>query len=248
MADEIWLYLSIALAGIVVALIIVLFIQREEKKPEKEESVRSERNETLDIWYKPTTRTVTDGTVKEAKDKLRILDLEREILSYAVRRLYEARAEGKITEEERDNLSMKYRDDLRRIKEEISRGESIIALNELERMQEDFVKMFSERFDTLSRRIEDLRSMSGFVAPKVESTIREEIPEETDELEEETKIPSRTNARISAPKRKKETNKSKPPSESSHAHGKTEADRKTEQILAEVEKVLERLGQMEVEE
>ena len=40
-----------------------------------------------------------------AKDELRMLDLERDILGDAIRRLYEAHAEGKITEQERDKLA-----------------------------------------------------------------------------------------------------------------------------------------------
>ena len=46
---------------------------------------------------------------RRAKDELRILYLEREILADAIRRLYEAHAEGKITELERERLAASYK-------------------------------------------------------------------------------------------------------------------------------------------
>lgn len=248
MADDIWLYVAVTLGAVVVALALLLAMQREKKEQQKKEASLPPKPESSDFRPVSASRSVTDDVVREARDKLRILDLEREILSYAVRRLYEARAEGKISEEERDNLAIKYKDDLNRIKEEISRGESVIALNELERMQEEFVQLFSERFDTLNKRIEDLRNMSGYTMPKTE------IPEPEMLIEEEKKEerPVKAGSEKALPtKKRKESSKPKQASESSKPEKsepeKTEAEKKAEQILAEVEKVLERLGQMEAE-
>ena len=75
-----------------------------------------------------------------------MLDLEREILGDAIRRLYEAQAEGKITEAEREKLAATYKARMTSIKESISRDENIVALHDLESMQEDLMKLFSERF------------------------------------------------------------------------------------------------------
>ncbi|MDH5439216.1 MAG: hypothetical protein OEZ48_05745 [Candidatus Bathyarchaeota archaeon] len=175
--------------------------------------------------------------MEEAKDKLRVLGLEREILSYAIRHLYEAQAEGKITEEERNGLAEKYKEDMRRISEQVSRGESVIALDELEGMQEDLLKLFSERFDELSARIEDLRIRSGFepVGPKEAAAEEKEVLVAPEELEvsegaAETKKRRRADRKKAAPT------------------AKSEAERKVERIMAEVEKVLARLEQMEVSE
>ncbi|MEM2112138.1 MAG: hypothetical protein QXX08_09745 [Candidatus Bathyarchaeia archaeon] len=242
MADEVWFYITLMLSTVVIALLILLIMQRE-KKLLREEPLKPSRSKLREMWPLATTRTISEDVVKNAKDKLRILDLEREILSYAIRRLYEAQAEGKITEEERDSLSLKYKDDLNRIKEEISRGESIIALNELERMQQEFVDLFSERFEALSRRIEELRAISGFQPPKIEPL--ETV--ESIEGEEKAAAPPQPAEKAVPVKRKKEAAKPKTPSEEAKTE-KSEAEKKAEQILAEVEKVLEKLGQMEVEE
>ncbi len=93
-----------------------------------------------------------------AKDELRMLDLERDILGDAIRRLYEAHAEGKITEQEREKLAITYKNRMNTIKESISKDEGIVALHELEGMQEDLMKLFSERFGELTSKVEELRT------------------------------------------------------------------------------------------
>jgi len=227
--DDLWLYVSIAFGTTAVALVILLIMEREKRKPLSKEAAKPAPSEILDKFPLPVSRTVTSTLVQETRDKLRIMDLEREILSYAIRRLYEAHAEGKISEEERDRLMLKYKEDLMRIKEETSRGESIVALNELERMREEFVKLFSERFEELNKRIEEVRLLSGFAPPEPEKPPEEEKKE----------------VKAAPPRREREVSKPRAPSPKPE---KSEAEKKIEQIMAEVEKVLERLGQMEVEE
>jgi len=237
--SSIWPLLTSILAIVSTGLAALLIIERERKRS-------SDQNREVAL-SSPLTRvpliakrTVSPDIYEEAKDRLRILDLEREILGYAIRRLYEAHAEGKITEEERDRLAEKYRLELARIKEEIARGESIVALNELERMQEEFIKLFSERFDDLTKRIEQLRTISGLAPPEEEELIEKEIEEEKEKApqrEEPVKKPS-------IPKPKKRKNQVKPPSKPE----KSDAESRVERIVSEIEKVLKKLGRMEVEE
>ncbi len=247
-ASDILPLVTFSLVVVVIALAALLFMERERKKPLTEEPGELGLGESRFQAPFSVGRTVTKDVFEEARDRLRILGLEREILGYAVRRLYEATAEGKITAEERDRLALKYKQDLARIKEEIARGESIVALNELERMQQDFLSLFSERFEELNKRIEELRTLSGFALPEpaepieaieLRKPLEKELPEEE---EEEAKEEAPTEGE--APSRKKKASRPKPPSEPE----KSEAEKKVEQIVAEVEKVLERLGQMEVEE
>jgi tetrahydromethanopterin S-methyltransferase subunit G len=174
-------------------------------------------------------RTVSDEAATKAKEELRVLNLEREILSDALRKLYEAHATGKITEEERDRLAQTYKERMMTVKEAIAKDESIVALHELEAMQEDLIKLFNERFDEISTKIEELRT-------KIEAkTIKEvTIPEAKPSKKPESKEKPEEKA-----KRKR-----KPPSKPTPM---SEAEKRIEEIRAEVEKVLERLGQMEIE-
>jgi hypothetical protein len=202
---------------------LMLYAMRGGKKKKKEEPLEvPEMLEVKEGWPLKVDRSVTSADAKKAQDELRLLDLEREILSHGIRRLYEAQAEGKISEEERDRLAQGYKGRMLEIKETISRGESVVALHELETMQGDLIKLFNERFDEITEKIGNLRSALEFKPVK-------EVP-----------VPSP--GPPSAPPEKAKRRARKP-----SAPKKTEAEKRIEEIRAEVEKVLERLGQIEVE-
>ncbi len=216
------LYVVVAFGAVVVAL-LMLYAMRAGKKKKKEEPLEvPEVSEVGERWSPKVERSVASADAKRAQDELRILDLEREILSHAIRRLYEAQAEGKISEEERNRLGQGYKGRMLEIKDMISKNESVVALHELETMQEDLMKLFDERFDEISEKISNLRSSLEF-----EPVTAVPIPS-----------PAPPSARLEKAKRK-----ARKPS----VPKKTEAEKRIEEIRAEVEKVLERLGQIEVE-
>jgi hypothetical protein len=214
-------------------------MERIKRKPSSGEEKKPVISKILIDKPLIINRTGSSNVVQATVDKLRILDLEREILSYAVRRLFEAQSEGKINEEERNNLMLKYKNDLKRIKEEITRGESVVALNEMEIMQQDFVNLFSERFEQLNEKIMELKELSGQTKSQ-----KKPLLDEIKKTKETSTIKRKTNKQKMVSKPQKiETNK-KPNIEEK----KGEAEKKIDKIVNEVEKVLERLGQMEVEE
>jgi hypothetical protein len=255
----------LVLGTVAIGLVILIVMEQgKEKGPPKEKVKLRRREQTSGTLPQTARKTVTADLMSEAKDKLRLLDLEREILSYAIRRLYEASAEGKISEAERDRLALKYKMDLARINQEIERGESIVALNELERMQEELVKLFSERFNEMNKKIDDLKLRSGLATsalkevaipepvkiqpqpqplPQDEQSPKKEELREEPVVEEKAEEQKQTPDKTDEPKAKK-VNKPKPPAESETG----EAEKEVEEIVAEVEKVLKKLGQMEVEE
>jgi len=225
------LTIALVAVGAIIACVIVIYAMRKHGK--KEETVPEEERQKMEFKGLPfkIAKSVPSDEATRAKEELRILDLEREILSDAIRRLYEAHAEGKITEEERERLAQTYKSRMMTVKDAISKDESLVALHELEAMQEDLIKLFSERFDELSTKIEELRSKVE-AKPIKEITIRA------------AKAPS-----TAAPEEKPATEKAKKKRKTSSAKStpRTEAERRIEEIRAEVEKVLDRLGQMEVE-
>ena len=214
-----WPYIILAVAAVSVTLFALYTMRRGEKEREEPREIP----ETGERWPFKAERTVTTDETRKAEKELKMLNLEREILSYAIRRLYEAHVEGKISEEERDNLAQGYKDRMLKIKDLMSKDESIVALRELETMQGDLVKLFDERFDELNEKIEDVRSNLGV------------------ELVEKAPIPAPTTTPTPPERRTKRERKRSP------RPGKTEAEKRIEEIRAEVEKVLERLGQIEIE-
>jgi hypothetical protein len=216
---------------VIIACIIVIYAMRIRRKKPGAATMQAQAEPAYTGLPFKVTKSVQTSDASSAKDELRILDLEREILSDALRRLYEAHAEGKISEQERERLAGSYKSRMLAVKESMAKDETIVALHELEDMQEDLMKLFSERFGDLASKVEELRS-------KVDVQPVKEIPvkmpktsmlEESEAEEEEEKKPT---------KRRKPAEKPSP---------KTEAEKRIEEIRNEVEKVLDKLGQMEIE-
>ncbi len=257
MSPELWLWLALALTTVAIGLIIILVMEREKGKPLAGEPSKPSQVPKVSVLPQPAEKTVTNEVIIEAKDSLRLLDIEREILSNAVRRLYEASAEGKITEAERDQLVQRYSTDLSRIKEGIEKGESIVALNELEKVREELIKMFSEQFEEINRKIEDLRIKIGLVTQSPKGTVASEAMEEPtfmeqlkveEEPQEETGEEEKAE-NFKQPSEKTVEAKKKPGRLKPSAEQETsDAEKKVEQILADVDKVLKKLSRMEVEE
>ena len=233
---------TIALIASVVILacaIVIYGMRKRTKQPKK--PVETEAEPKLGGLPFKISKSVQGNDASHAKDELRILDLEREILSDAIRRLYEAHAEGKITEQERERLAATYKTRMNSVKDSIAKDETIVALHELEGMQEDLMKLFSERFGELSSKVEELRTRidvkplkeikiqlpTQTAAEKKEESIEEEETEQTERETQKTR-------------KRKKTEPEKPTA-------KTEAEQRIEQIRGEVEKVLDKLGQMEIE-
>jgi hypothetical protein len=213
----------------------------EPKKPQK----KAEGDSSFDYGkHFDISKSVPSNTALNAKDELRMLDLEREILSDALRRLYEAQAEGKITEQEREKLAGTYKARMMSIKESISKDETIVALHDLESMQEDLMKLFSERFGELTSKVEELRTRID-VKPIREIPVK--LPSQTSaaEMEKIDNAEAEEEEAEQASGEEKQKRKRKPSEEKTDA--KTEAEKRIDTIRSEVEKVLDKLGQMEIE-
>ncbi len=225
----------------IVAVVIVIFAMRKGgKKTEKTPQKTGIEPELAGLPFK-ISKSVQSTDASHAKDELRILDLEREILSDAIRRLYEAHAEGKISEQERERLAGTYKTRMMTVKDAIAKDETIVALHELEGMQEDLMKLFSERFGEITSKVEELRTKID-VKPIKEIKVQIQPPPPTPEQTEKTSEEEEgeeEEGEGEKPKKKK-----KPPEKPSQ---KTEAEKRIEEIRTEVEKVLDKLGQMEIE-
>jgi hypothetical protein len=226
---------AIVLVVVIACIIVIYAMRRRGKQPEKTPQHPEMEPELKGLPFK-VTKSVQSTDASHAKDELRILDLEREILSDAIRRLYEAHAEGKISEQERERLAGSYKSRMTAVKESMAKDETIVALHELEGMQEDLMKLFSERFGDLSSKVEELRSKIDVKAVK-EVPVQMPKPSMPEELEEAGEEEEGEEAET----KKKRRKPSEKPSQ------KTEAEKRIEEIRSEVEKVLDKLGQMEIE-
>lgn len=223
---------TIIIVAIIAVCLLILYAMRGRGKKIKE--AREEEKSQVDLRGLPfkVAKSVSSDEAGHAKDELRILELEREILSDAIRRLYEAHAGGQISEEERERLAQTYKSRMMTVKDAISRDESVVALHELEAMQEDLMKLFSERFDELSGKIDELRA-------KTETRPLKEISIPVPDVGPASPDEEKTGTDEKSKRRRKS-----PPAKPSQ---RSEAEKRIEEIRNEVEKVLDRLGQIEIE-
>ncbi len=163
------------------------------------------------------------GDVEKARRELRILNLKREILSMAIKRLFEAEDEGEITREERIRLSKDYEEELKRVNERIRRAELIVTLHQLEALRDDIKRRFDE--------------LLGQTQARIDAILREL---KLERVEEKPKLPARRVRRKPKEEKPKREVKEKPP--------EAGVEERLEELRREILKELEELERLELEQ
>jgi hypothetical protein len=120
--------------------------QTEEMKIEelKERARNSSANQRL----------IPKDQLEKSKRELRTLLLEKELVSGALTRLYEAEAAKEITKDEREMLALKYREELKSLDSKIVGIDAFIEVGDLETLRDQLLRLVSEKIDAIERRIE----------------------------------------------------------------------------------------------
>ncbi len=188
-------------------------------------------NPKLEPFPIPDTikKTITEYDITRARNKLRVANLERDIIGDALTKIYEAEAKGTINETEKNQMIQPYKSDLKRVDSEIDTYKKTVDLYELEAAKEDLFKRFQETFLDIQARIEKIRpsltQLAQIETKTVESKPEPVKTEPVQETEDST-----------GPKEK-------PPREKP----RNKAEEKIETIREEVLKAMERLEQIETE-
>src|SRR5881296_1905050 len=171
-------------------------------------------------------KTVTAGDLGKARDLLRIASLERDIIGNALTTIYEAEAKGQLSEPERNQLTQRYKSDLKRVDGEIDTNKKVVNLHELESAKEDLLKSFHEKLMEIDLRINQIK-------PPITS-----LPAGEQIIVKPGPVPDRPEPETSPaqPIQNKEKPKEKP---------KNKAEERLEAIREEVLKAMERLEQIE---
>ncbi len=175
-------------------------------------------------------KTVTESDIAKARNKLRVANLERDIIGDALTKIYEAEAKGTINEPEKNQIIQPYKNDLKRVDGEIDTYKKTVDLYELEAAKEDLFKRFQETFLDIQVRIERIR-------PSIN------LPASTETRPAEPKSsPAETEPTVAT------TTENTPPKEKSpREKPRNKAEEKIETIREEVLKAMERLEQIETE-
>src|SRR5438093_12479174 len=141
-------------------LLIQLILFGRKKPAEESVSVLAPPSITkLEPFPIPDTirKTVTESDIAKARNKLRVANLERDIIGDALTKIYEAEAKGTINEPEKNQMIQPYKNDLKRVDAEIDTYKKTVDLYELEAAKEDLFKRFQETFLDIQARIEKIQ-------------------------------------------------------------------------------------------
>jgi hypothetical protein len=108
-----------------------------------------------------TPRSTSLEAVNRARETLKVLKLERQILGSAVTTIYESQTKGIITEVERDQLLEKYKVDLKRLEKAINENQDVVDLYDLEVEREDIIKKYKARLAEIDAKLKELKSGSS---------------------------------------------------------------------------------------
>src|ERR671931_2614974 len=96
-----------------------------------------------------------------AKQELQSLQFEKNLVSEAITRVYEAVQEKKIDVIERDRLLTKYKRQLNSYNERIAELQSVIDLKEIGEVRNNLVSLLEERIKGIDRRLDELSYKTG---------------------------------------------------------------------------------------
>jgi hypothetical protein len=206
---------------------IAFWRKREEKKlpePERIIPLPNLSGQSLD------TRPITSAeAVNNAREALKVMKLERQILGSAVTTIYESHSKGVISETERDQMLEKYKVDLKRLEKGIAENQQLVELHDLEIEREEVIKRFKAKLAEIDARLKDLKS--GSITHKPENPVSDTHSTNSD----------RSNGSNSSESHEHE------PDENLDQQAVNESETRIDQIREEILKAMDRLEQIETE-
>jgi len=148
-----------AIVGVVAGVVVARFVFYSRAKPEKVVVARAEPGS------RPTETSVTTADLERSRREMRTIMVERDLLSSAMMKLYEAETEGKITQEEREMISKRYSDQIRDLQSKLKDVELIVEVGELESLRNDLISLFEGKIQNIEARLEVARQRLGPAAP-----------------------------------------------------------------------------------
>ena len=199
--------------GLVLGGLVVRFVFYSRPKPERI------------VVPEPGARVresiVASADLEKSRREMRTIMVERDLLSSAMMKLYEAETEGRITRDEREMISKRYSDQIKDLQSKLKDVELIVEVGELEGLRNDLIGLFEGKIQNIEARLEVAKQRLGPVAapqPKKESA-----PKVQKETDLEKVVEKRAKSEI------------------------TEAERRRKEIMDDVMGELARLEQIDIE-
>jgi hypothetical protein len=145
--------------GVLVAGVVSYFVFYSKPKAEKVETVTRDKSGTLAVG------SVSSADLERSRREMRTMMVERDLLSAALMKVYEAESEGRITKDERETIAKKYSDQIKGIQSKLKDVELIVEVGELEKLRGELVSLFQEKIQNIEARLEQAKERLGVAAP-----------------------------------------------------------------------------------
>jgi len=215
MADPLTL-LAAGVGGGLVGLGASYFVFYSRPKPRKVKGLQRDEAGAL------RSTSFSPSELEKSRREMRTMMVERDLLSSALMKLYEAESEGRITREEREMVTKRYSEQIKSIQSKLKDVELVVEVGELEKLREELVSLFKEKIQNIEARLDQAKERLTPVAPEVVAKQAGRRAEREEELE---KVVER---KVGRPEM-------------------SEAERRVRQIRDEVMDALTKLEQIDVE-
>jgi len=163
-----------------------VYLYSRRQSPRKAEAPRTSLPSGPGSSQNLIMRGPTQSEVETARRETRLLKMEKEYLSGALTRVYEAEVQGRITKDEMQYLSQKYRTDLQAIDEKLSKSQAVVEVADLENARDELLSLVNSKVAQIDARLKDLKGKVGPELPPLETAL-EPLKEERKEKSVEAK-------------------------------------------------------------
>ncbi|MDA4124281.1 MAG: hypothetical protein OK438_02335 [Thaumarchaeota archaeon] len=113
-----------------------------------------------------TAATVPFSDLERSRREMRTIMVERDMLSSALMKFYEAENEGRITREEREMMSKRYSEQIKDLQSKLKDVELIVEVGELENLRNELVSLFEQKIQNIEGRLDAAKQRLGPAAPE----------------------------------------------------------------------------------
>ena len=125
---------------------------------------RAPRKSSLEPIGTGRAASVPASELEHSRREMRTLMVERDLLSSALMKVYEAESDGRISTEEREMITKRYSDQIKGIQAKLKDVELVVEVGELEKLREELVGMFQDKIQNIEGRLDQARERLGVVA------------------------------------------------------------------------------------
>ena len=145
--------------GLGLGALVTYIVFFSRPKPEKVVST------SRDATGKVTVSAVSSTDLDHSRREMRTIMVERDLLSSALMKLYEAENEGRITKEEREMISKRYSEQIKDMQTKLKDVELVVEVGELESLRNELVTLFEQKIQNIEGRLDAAKQRLGVVAP-----------------------------------------------------------------------------------